>query len=70
MGGTESFLYQLLKYINRKKFEPVVISLGTGRALSLFKPLNLSTEIIPIKNGVLDFKKLFATVKHHRPEIL
>lgn len=70
VGGIEIFFHHLLTHIDRNRFEPIAISYRLGKPLSLFSSLNISTEVIPPKNGALDFQKLLKIIKHYQPEII
>jgi len=62
-GGAERQLYELVKSINRDKFDPVVISLSEGGYWSKeIQKLNIQLIEIPRKKNK-EFKRLFKLIK-------
>jgi len=52
IGGMERFLYNLIKHLDKKKFEPIVVSDRPSKLLSLFKSMGIETKIFKLKYGV------------------
>jgi len=50
-GGAESFLFNLIKNIDKKKFQPVLLSFAKGIVLKKFKKLGLKIKIIDYRNN-------------------
>ena len=69
IGGTERFLFNLIKYIDKDKFEPIVISHAQGRVTSLFKSIAIKTNIITIGSS-RGFKDLVIFLKEYKIDIV
>ena len=68
VGGTERFLFNLIRYMDKRKFEPVILSYGRGRVTSLFKLLGIRIEVINSKSPQA-FKNLAAILKEWKIDI-
>jgi len=70
VGGTEKFLYHLLKHIDRKRFEPIAISRRSGKPLSLLSSLGIAKEVVPMKHEEPASQKLLKIIKYYKPQII
>ncbi len=71
VGGTEKQLYLLLKYMDRSKFFPLVISLRDGRMKNEFQ--QISTLYVLNKRSKFDIRNFFhliKVIKEERPDIV
>ncbi len=68
IGGMERFLFNLVNYIDRKKFEPIIISHAQGETISLFKSLGVQIKIIDF-NFPKGFKKLIDFLGEYKFDI-
>ena len=46
IGGAERFTFNLIKHLDRERFEPIIFSWMNGRVINLFKRLNVKIKII------------------------
>ncbi|MCM8764175.1 MAG: glycosyltransferase [Candidatus Omnitrophica bacterium] len=72
VGGTEKQLLLLCRYINRKKFQVVVISLRGGRMKEEFQKENILVRVIGkrFRFDVIALFKLIMILLRERPDIL
>lgn len=68
LGGSERFLFKLIKYLNKEKFEPVAISHNKGKPLSLFKSLGIQTEVLKFNHATAS-NQLLQFIKENKIDI-
>ena len=73
-GGAEMMLYKLLSYINRQRFEPIVVSLmDKGTLGTPIEALGIPVYTINIKRGIptmLSFLRLVRAVSQIQPDLI
>ncbi len=68
LGGSERFLFKLIKYLNKEKFEPIAISHKEGKPLSIFKSLGIQTEVLKFNHATVS-NQLFQFIKKNKIDI-
>lgn len=70
IGGTERFLCNLLKHLNRNEFNPVVISHIPSKPLARLQRLGIQTEVIKSKDRMTASGNLLKFIKKSRINII
>lgn len=69
-GGTERFLYNLMKYINKERFEPIAIAYKPSKYLPMFDSLGIRTEVLQSKSHGRMLNRLSKFFKESRINLI
>ena len=64
-GGTESFIFNLLKHLNKEQFQPIILSQARIKMLAIFQSINIPIKILnpQSKHGM---KRLINFIKENK----
>jgi glycosyltransferase involved in cell wall biosynthesis len=57
LSGGEIALYNLVRYIDRGRFEPVVVLMGDGPLVGKLREAGVETHVLPLAGSVVDARK-------------
>ncbi|HYE75864.1 MAG TPA: glycosyltransferase family 4 protein [Blastocatellia bacterium] len=70
IGGIERFMARFLARLNKRRYEPLVISQKNGKPLQLIKSLGIQTEVMPDYFREPGIKQMADFIRAHRIELV